>query len=191
MQIPNGNLCHTGFEVFIAWAQVDVRLLRWIVVFVTLRPIVANGVRKDLAVSIEATFGDRLFHRFGGFEFRSGVLIPETERTVRANGRQCTMNWMKSYIVHRIDVLDAVGGCYAMTFECEIIFGVHRANLLTTNEIATVRNTFSMIFLSSYCIFLIFTYVLYSDATFNATESISARCFLFVPENGNSPVLIF
>lgn len=100
-----------------------------------LGPVVADGVRKDLAVSIEATFGDRLLHRFGRFEFRSGVFVPETECTVGANRRQSTMNWMKCNIVDRIDVLDAVGRSHAMTFECEIVLGIHRVNLLKTNEI--------------------------------------------------------
>lgn len=78
---------------------------------------------------VETAFCDGLLHGLRRFEFRACIFVPEAECTIRANCCQCTMHRMEGDIVNRIDILCAVIGSHAMTFECEIVFGIRRVDL--------------------------------------------------------------
>jgi len=54
--------------------EVNVVLLLRVVELVALGPVVGDGVGEDLPVGAEGAAGDRLLHRFGGFQFGSRIL---------------------------------------------------------------------------------------------------------------------
>lgn len=78
-------LRNARLQIFVAWAQENVRFLCWIIVFVTFGPIVANSICEYLAVGIETALCDGLFHRFRRFQFRASIFVPETKCAVGTN----------------------------------------------------------------------------------------------------------
>ena len=62
---------------------------------VYLRPVIAHGVGKDIAIVVEGTGGDWLVHGFRGLELCTSIFIPETELTITSHCRQCAVHWMK------------------------------------------------------------------------------------------------
>jgi hypothetical protein len=63
-------------------------------------PIVADSISKDLSIVIKAATCDWLLHGLWRFKFGAGILVPETETSIWSNSCQCSMNRMKSYIIH-------------------------------------------------------------------------------------------
>lgn len=118
------------FQFVKAWSQKYVSFLCRVVVFVTLGPVIANSVRKYLAVGIETTFRDRLFHGLRRFQFRSRIFIPETECTIWANSRQSAMDRMECDIVHCVDILVTTLTIHSVALECEIVLCCHRIHIL-------------------------------------------------------------
>lgn len=94
-----------------------------------LRPIVANGVRKDVTVGVEAAFGNRLLQCLRRFEFGARILVPETERSIGSNGGQSAMNWVECNVVDGIYILDVVVRRNAMAFEGEVVLRIDRIDL--------------------------------------------------------------
>lgn len=116
-----------------------------------LAPIVTDSVREYLPVAVESTPRDRLLHKFGRLHLGAGILVPETERTVRAYGGESSVHRMKRNVINGIYVLIAIGGAVrAVALKSEVVFRVGRVDILN------------------------------GDATFNGTESVACRLFLFV-----------
>lgn len=117
------------FQIIETWAQKNVRLLCWIVVFVTFGPIVTDRICKYLSVRIETALGDRLLHGFRWLQFGASIFVPETECAVRSNRCQCAVHRMECDVINRINVLNVGIWVHAMALECEIIFWIYGIHL--------------------------------------------------------------
>lgn len=118
-------------QFLVARVKKHVVLLLRIIVFVALRPVVADGVGKYLTASIERATRDRLLHLFRGLQLGACIFIPEAEATIGPNSGQRAMWWMERDVVHRKYVLIAiVGAVGSMAFEREIVLGVLRVHVM-------------------------------------------------------------
>ena len=96
----------------------------------SLRPVIANGIGKDLSSCIKAAFRNTLIHGFGRFQFGACILIPKAESAIGAHGDQSAVNRMKANFIDSIYVLIASSAAGAMTLKGEIILGIHRIDIL-------------------------------------------------------------
>merc|ERR1719167_2015762 len=111
-------------EILEARAQEDVVLFLRVVELVALAPVVRHRVREDLAVLVERALRDRLLARLRRLQLRALVLVPEREAAVRPDRRQRAVHRVKSDVVHRKNVLEAVDGSGAsVALEGEVVLG--------------------------------------------------------------------
>lgn len=155
-----------------------------------LRPIVANRVRKDVTMGVEATLGNRLFQSLRRFEFGARILVPETERSIGANGGQSAMNWMECNVVDSINVLNVVVRRDAMAFKGEVVLRIDRVDLKRA-----IERRLELVTVQRKCVALSlrysFAYILNRDSTLNTAERVSAGALLLVPENRDRSMLVF
>jgi hypothetical protein len=97
------------------------RILR-IIATVSLTPIVAHRIRKDIAGSAESSCSDAAADFGVAFEAVLGVLVPEVEGAVRAGGAEGAVDRVEGYGVYGVDFCDvALGGVgLAVAFEGEV-----------------------------------------------------------------------
>lgn len=89
---------------------------------VALAPVVADGVREDVAVAREGGRGDAAADLGVALEAVLGVLVPEVECAVGACGAECAVLRVERDGVDRVDLGDvALGGVVlAVAFEREV-----------------------------------------------------------------------
>jgi len=95
-----------------------------------LGPVVAHGVGEDLAVGIESALGDGLIHGLTGLQLGAGVLVPEAESAIGADGHKGAVHRVECYVIHGINVLEARGARGAVALEGEVVFGIRRIDVL-------------------------------------------------------------
>lgn len=102
---------------------------------VTSWPIIAGRVSKDFASCRESASIDRLIHLIGRLKLCACIFVPETVASIRSDGGQRTMLWMKRDVVDRINILTSVvHSVRPMTFERKVFFGVlHSVHILNRN----------------------------------------------------------
>lgn len=89
---------------------------------VSLAPIVADGISKNVSIPVERRRGDGSSNERVALETVLGVLIPEVERAVAAGGAERAVLRVEGNRVQCEDVADITIGarCLAMAFEAEI-----------------------------------------------------------------------
>lgn len=89
---------------------------------VPLTPVVADGVREDIAVLVEAGGGDAATDFGVAFQTVLGVLVPEVESAVGAGGAEGAMLWVEGDRVDGVDFCDVARGgvLLAVAFEGEV-----------------------------------------------------------------------
>lgn len=93
---------------------------------VTLAPIVADGVREDVAVLVEVGCRNCAAHVRVPLETVLGVLVPEVEGAVGAGGGEGAMLRVEADGVEAVDVANVaiISGGLAVAFEAEVAAGV-------------------------------------------------------------------
>ena len=99
--------------------------LDWVaccVAAVPLAPIVADGIREDVAVFAEGRGRDAATDFGIAFETVLGVLVPEVEGAVGAGGAEGAVLWVEGNCVYGIDLGHVTSGwiCLTVAFEGEI-----------------------------------------------------------------------
>lgn len=154
----------SGPQLFIARVQKNIVLLLWVIVFVTLRPVITDGIREQLSPSTETTLSNWLFQLFRRLELSSGVFVPEAEASIRSDSGESAMVRVKRNVIYCEYVLKSIiGSVRSMTFKREVVLRVDWVHVLNGNP------------------------------SLNATQSKTRwrrRVLLFVEKYGDTPVLI-
>lgn len=105
--------------------QFDLDRILCVVPAVALAPIVAHGVREDLAGTRETGRGDAAADFGVTFEAVLCVLVPEVECAVAAGGAEGAVDGVEGYGVHGVDFCDVArrGVGLAVAFEGEVEAG--------------------------------------------------------------------
>lgn len=99
----------------------------------SLGPIIADGVSKDMTRCIETTFCYRLIHGLGRLKFGTCILVPKTEGAIRANSYQGAMYGMERYVIYSIDVLITGRARRTVTLEGKVVLWIYRLYILDGN----------------------------------------------------------
>jgi hypothetical protein len=93
-----------------------------IIATVSLTPIVAHGIRKDIARTTECGRSDTSTNLWVAFEPVLGVLVPEVEGAVGASGAEGAVDGVEGYGVYGVDFCDVALGRVglAVAFEGEV-----------------------------------------------------------------------
>jgi hypothetical protein len=105
--------------------QLDLDRVLRVVPAVSLTPVVANRVRKDVACAREGGGGDAAADFWVAFEAVLGVLVPEVEGAVAAGGAEGAVDGVEGNCVDAVDFGDValVGVRLAVAFEGEVEAG--------------------------------------------------------------------
>lgn len=95
----------------------DLIWILWCVGGITLAPIIADSIRKDVSSLVKS--GRRDGTSSGGVALQSvlGNSVPEMESAIRASSAERAMYWMERDGVDRVDVGHVVLGWISVTFE--------------------------------------------------------------------------
>lgn len=104
----------------------------WIVIHITLAPVIRHGISKDVARSVELGCCNGASHFRVPFQSVLCVLVPKVECAVAACGGKGAVLRMEGDGVHGIDVghVSIVGRCLAVAFEGEVVGRVLVVNVL-------------------------------------------------------------
>jgi hypothetical protein len=105
--------------------QLDLDRVLRVVPTVSLTPVVANGVRKDVACAREGGGGNAAADFWVAFEAVLGVLVPEVEGAVATGGAEGAVDGVEGDCVDAVDFGDValVGVGLAVAFEGEVEAG--------------------------------------------------------------------